>query len=181
MPDDWLQHLFPLHRIQFELEFLAPANFHWFHGNALQGMLSSPDRPRSWHARYLAFGSPRGGPVHYDKGDRYRFSLTILPGGIAPLVDWVVAFRRNVRAGGKGAPRLNAPVRLHALTDLHTGQRIRGVSGAKPFELQDLATEARERASITEFTLYFLSPMAIAQPKKTEDILRESNFDLPAF
>lgn len=182
---NWWCRLLPLRAVQVELELSEGARFHWFHGNALYAFIHALLGAAGTFPHAIRPDAPESGRVVYEPADRYRFGLTVLPGGLS-VVDRILARLRKI----DGLPAnhwdaqmpLGPGARLVGVRDLIANRRIESVEELAVLDenrLHELAKIWQDRDAIR---VRFRTPLRIERERGTRNtFLDETHFDLNRF
>ncbi|GAB6041488.1 hypothetical protein JCM17961_21630 [Endothiovibrio diazotrophicus] len=164
-----LTPLLPLRALTITLRFTAPAHFRFFHQPALTAFVRSLlDSPDDYDTR-LTIDTAESGRTDYLAGDRYRFSVTALPGGEG-LLDRLVERLRQLPAGAPLTDRmlpLRDNVELESCVDLFTGEAAERAGGLAAYDAAALEREcALWSEAPTPLYLRWLSPARLLRAKE---------------
>lgn len=133
----------PLHALEFTLEFLDEAAPRFFHQAALSAFLRHLlDSPAEWD-RLLVADAVESGHTAYQAGDRYRFSVTALPGGealLGQLAARLQALPGSARRADRWMP-LRDNLAFAAAGDLFASAPFQGMDQALAYDLNALDEE----------------------------------------
>ena len=178
--DSWRLRLLPLRSFAVELEFTESARFRWFHGSALYAFIMALlDYPKSFPL--LRPHAPESGRVQYEKGDGYRFGLTILPGGetaAQKIVDALTCIDDLPRKRWDRPMPFRDNVRLVAIRDLQGNRAVSSIDGLRLVTMDELAPAIDRLADAHELVVRFTSPLRIGRSRGTRNgFLGPDHFD----
>jgi len=162
-----LSSLFPLHGIVITLRFSSSARLPFFHQPIvtawLRHLLDSPGA----YEQYITIDTPESGCTDYRRGDYYRFSVLVLPGGVdmlQALLDKLKALPDSVSKRDKSLPLRNNLL-LENLTDLFSGKPIRDTAGLRGYDEVALNNEANLWQYAPACRIRWLSPVRLLLEK----------------